>query len=233
MRDPGLRLLRDSLAKLRHSRRLTRVGRIRYRSSVAKAGPRKSKHLGPRYGPPESRAHTHAEIITVEKYLLPDQWNNFFIMVGSGAAALAGLIFVAMSINHEIILRNTTHKNRATNMLTGFTAVFMASSFALMGNQHLGVLGYEWLVLWLIATAIFIRGYVRAIRSGMSSIGLSAPRLAGGTICYLAEVIAAIFLILGYNTGLYIAAIAITILFAFLISGAWLLMIGIYEDRAK
>jgi hypothetical protein len=85
---------------------------------------------------------------------MPEQWNNFFVMVGGGAAALAGLIFVAMSINHEVIFRNTTHKNRA---------------------------------IWLIASVIFIRGYV----------------------------------------------IAIIVLFAFLISGAWLLMIGIYEDRAK
>jgi hypothetical protein len=44
-------------------------------------------------------------------------------------------------------------------MLTGFTAVFMASSFALIGNQGLGALGLEWLVLWVSATAIFIRGY--------------------------------------------------------------------------
>src|SRR5579871_1369454 len=106
-------------------------------------------------------------------YVMPEQWNNFFVMVGGGAAALAGLIFVAMSINHQVIIRNTTHKNRAINMLTGFTAVFMASSFALMGEQDLRVLGYEWLALWLVATAIFIRGYAVAIRSGMSSIGLT------------------------------------------------------------
>jgi len=164
---------------------------------------------------------------------MSEQWNNFFSMVGGGAAALAGLIFVAMSINPEIIIQNTTHKNRAINMLSGFTAIFMACSFALIGNQYLGALGVEWLVLWLIATAIFIRGYVVAIRSGMSSIGLNLPRLAGGTICHLAEVVAAIFLILGYSAGLYIAAIAIVVLFAFLISGAWLLMIGVYEDQAK
>lgn len=154
------------------------------------------------------------------------------MMVGGGAAALAGLIFVAMSINHQIIIRNTTHKNRAINMLTGFTAVFMASGFALIGNQTLEVLGFEWLALWLIATGVFIRGYVRAIKSGMSSIGLNAPRLAGGTVCYLAEVVGAIFLVLGYGSGLYIAASGIIVLFGFLISGAWLLMIGIYEDRA-
>jgi len=164
---------------------------------------------------------------------MSEQWSNFFSMVGSGAAALAGLIFVAMSINPENIIRNTTHKNRAINMLTGFTAVFMACGFALIGNQNLLALGIEWLVLWLIATAIFIRGYVLAIRSGMSSIGLNAPRLAGGTICYLAEVVGAIFLILGYSVGLYIAAIAAIVLFGFLISGAWLLMIGTYEDPAK
>jgi hypothetical protein len=164
---------------------------------------------------------------------MQEQWNNFFVMVGGGAAALAGLIFVAMSIKHEIIIQNTTHKNRAINMLTGFTAIFMASSFALIGNQYLRMLGLEWLVLWLVATVIFVRGYVIAIRSGMSSIGLNMPRLAGATICYLAEVMSAIFLILGYSSGFYIAAIAIIVLFAFLISGAWLLMIGIYEDRAK
>ncbi len=164
---------------------------------------------------------------------MSEQWNNFFVMVGGGSAALAGLIFVAMSINPEMIIRNATHKNRAINMLTGFTAVFMACGVALIGNQSLGALGLEWLVLWLVGTAVFIRGYVVAIRSGMSSIGLTTPRLMGGTMCYLAEVIGAILLVLGYSAGLYIAAVGIIVLFAFLISGAWLLIIGIYEDKAK
>jgi hypothetical protein len=170
---------------------------------------------------------------TEEKRFMLEQWDNFFVMVGGGAAALAGLIFVAMSINPEVLIRDTTHKNRAINMLSGFTAVFMACGFALMGNQSLRALGFEWLALWLIATALFIRGYLLALQSGMSSIGLSAPRLAGGTLCYLAEVIAALFLILGKSTGFLIAAVATMVLFGFLISGAWLLMIGDYEDETE
>jgi len=162
-----------------------------------------------------------------------DQWNNFFVMVGGGSAALAGLIFVAISINPSTIFRNLTHKNRAINMLSGFTAVFMACSLALIGNQPLAALGLEWFALWLIATIIFVRGYIVAIRAGMSSVGLTLPRLGGGTICYLAEVAGAIFLIFGRSAGLYIAAIATVVLFGFLISGAWLLMIGIQEDQAK
>ena len=159
-----------------------------------------------------------------------DHWDNFFVMVGSGSAALAGLIFVAISINPEAILRNSTHKNRSVNMLSGFSAIFMACALALLGGQSIVELGFEWVVLWLVATFIFVRGYVIALRSKMSSVGLNVPRLAGGTVCYLAEVAGAVFLIFGHDAGLYIAAIATIVLFAFLISGAWLLIIGIYEN---
>jgi hypothetical protein len=38
---------------------------------------------------------------------------------------------------------------------------------------------------------------------------------------------------LGYRLGFQIAAVAIVVLFGFLISGAWLLMIGIYQDKTK
>jgi len=161
---------------------------------------------------------------------MPDQWDNFFVMVGGGTAALAGLIFVAMSINPESIVRNTTHRNRAINMLSGFSAIFMSCSLALLGKQGLVALGLEWLILWLAATVIFVRGYVMALRAGMSSIGLNPPRLAGGTLCYVAQVIGAVLLVFGHGEGLYVAAIATVVLFGFLISGAWLLIAGVYEE---
>ena len=159
--------------------------------------------------------------------------DDFFVMVGGGAAALAGLIFVAMSIKPEVIIRNSTHRNRAINMLSGFSAIFMASGFALIANQSPLALGIEWLILWLISTFIFVRGYVVAIRAGMSSIGLTAPRLGGGTLCYLGEVAGSALLVLGNSAGFYVAAISSIVLFAFLISGAWLLIVGVYEDQAK
>jgi hypothetical protein len=158
---------------------------------------------------------------------------DFYVMVGGGSAALAGLIFVALSINPEGIVRNSTHKNRAINMLSGFSAIFMACGLALIGDQTPQALGVEWLVLWLVATFIFVRGYIVAIRAGMSSIGLTLPRLGGGTLCYVAEVVGAALLVLGKSAGLYIAAVATIVLFAFLISGAWLLIVGVYEDQVR
>ena len=79
-----------------------------------------------------------------------DSWSNFFVMVGGGTAALAGLIFVAMSINPEGIVRNTTHKNRAINMLSGFSAIFMACGLALFGKQSLLALGFTNKTHWLL-----------------------------------------------------------------------------------
>jgi len=160
-----------------------------------------------------------------------DQWNNYFLMVGGGAAALAGLIFVAMSINLGVVVQDTTHRNRAINMLSGFTAVFMACSLALLGKQSPEALGVEWCILWVIATVVFVRGYLTAIRAGMSSIGLGWPRLAGGTACYVAEVAGAVLLTFRLEAGLYVAAVATIVLFGFLISGAWLLLMGISEER--
>lgn len=67
----------------------------------------------------------------------PDQWRDFFIMVGGGAAVLTGLVFVAMSLNVHEINRDATHRYRAIGTLTGFTSAFVICSLVLMGGQNL------------------------------------------------------------------------------------------------
>jgi hypothetical protein len=164
---------------------------------------------------------------------IPDQWYNFFLMVGGGAAALTGLVFVAMSINLHTITSDPTHKNRAIGTLTGFSAIFIICALALIGNQNHISIGIEWLAVSLPATYIYIRGYFRAIKMGGSTARLSIGRTISGTTCYVAQIIGSILLISGYIAGLYIAAIAMVVSFISLISGAWLLIMGIYEDNLK
>jgi hypothetical protein len=162
-----------------------------------------------------------------------DQWQNFFLMVGGGAAALAGLVFIAMSINLSIIAQDATHKNRAIATLTGFTAVFIVCAFALIGNQNYQSIGVEWLVVSLVPTITYIRVYIRATKIGRSSVGLSIGRFIAGTTCYVAQIAGSVLLISGYVAGLYVASIAMVLSFAFFISGAWLLIIGVYENQVK
>jgi hypothetical protein len=162
-----------------------------------------------------------------------DEWQNFFLMVGGGAAALAGLVFIAMSINLSIITQDATHRNRAIATLTGFTAVFMVCAFALIAHQNLQSIGVEWLVVTLVPTITYIRVYVRARKVGRSSVGLSISRFIIGTTCYVTQIVGSALLISGYVAGLYVASVAMVLSFAFFISGAWLLIIGVFENLNK
>jgi hypothetical protein len=163
----------------------------------------------------------------------PEQWHDFFLMVGGGAAALVGLVFVAMSINLAIITQDPTHRNRAIGTLTGFSAVFMICALCLVGNQSNISVGIGWLAVAIPATFIYVRGYILAVAKGGSRKGLSVRRTVFGTACYLVQILGSMLLIMGYISGLYIACTAMVISFASLISGVWLLLMGIYEKQAK
>jgi len=157
----------------------------------------------------------------------PEQWNNFFVLVGSGSAALTGLVFVAITINLKGVAKDATHRYRAINMLSGFTSILVVSSLALMGHQTYRTLGIEWLIVSVLAVAINTNGYIQAFRlDGSSRYALSYVRMIGGSACYLGQIIGSVMLLSGSGTGAYVGAIALIITFCYLISGSWLLIVG-------
>ena len=127
----------------------------------------------------------------------PDQWNNFFVLMGTACAALTGLVFVAVTINLEGVARDGTHKYRAINMLSGFTSAFAISALALMGHQTYRTLGVEWLAVSLFAAAVNTNGYIQAFKLHSSLYALSRFRMAGGSACYLGQIIGSVLLCLG------------------------------------
>jgi len=157
----------------------------------------------------------------------PDQWHDLFIMVGGGTAALTGLVFVAMSLNLDAIVHDATHRYRAIGTLSSFTAVFILSSLVLMGGQNHVAVGIEWLTVSGIAAYIYINGYIQAHTRGGSREALSILRTVIGTTCYLAQIVGSIILIMGHLWGLYLASVAMIAFFAYMISGAWLLVVGV------
>jgi hypothetical protein len=155
-----------------------------------------------------------------------EQWNNFFILVGSGSAALTGLVFVAVTINLKGVAKDATHRYRAINMLSGFTSAFILSAFALMGLQTYRALGIEWFLVSLLAAIINTNGYVQAYRQNGSLFALNLFRIAGGSACYVGQIIGSIMLFFGSSIGIYVSAIALVVNFYFLVSGSWLLILG-------
>jgi hypothetical membrane protein len=169
-------------------------------------------------------------MIAVDIYR-PALWRDFFVMVGTGAASLTGLVFVAMTLNIKVITRDPTHRYRAIGTLSGLTASFMLCALVLMGSQNHQAVGAEMLVVFSISAAIYINGYVQASKSPKNVTTPSLYRTIGGSSCYLAEVVGAVILISGSIAGLYVAAVAIVANFYFMISGAWLLLVGVYQDE--
>src|SRR3984885_6027308 len=93
----------------------------------------------------------------------PEQWSDFFILVGTGAVTLTGLVFVAMSLNLKAIASDATHSYRAINTLTGLALVFMRCALVLMGGQNHHAIGAELFVVSGISAAVFINGYTKAM----------------------------------------------------------------------
>jgi hypothetical protein len=88
--------------------------------------------------------------------------------------------------------------------------------------------GTELLVVCGISAAVFVNGYIKAIRT---SNGLRLSRIVGGSFLHLAEMVGAALFLFGYLPGLYIAALAMLTNTCYMITAAWLLVIGAFEQK--
>ncbi len=153
----------------------------------------------------------------------PEQWSNFFLLVGTGAITLTGLVFVAMSLNLRAIVGDATHRYRAINTLTGLALIFMRCALVLMGGQNHRAIGAELFVVCGLSAVVFVKGYVRALRM---SDGLRFSRIVGGSLVHMAEMIGALLFFFGSLAGLYIAAIALVANTCYMVTAAWLLVVA-------
>jgi hypothetical protein len=160
----------------------------------------------------------------------PGQWTDFFLLVGTGAVTLTGLVFVAMSLNLKGIAVDATHRNRAINTLTGLSLVFLRCALVLMGAQNHRSIGAELFVVAGISAAVFVKGYAQALRM---SDGLRLSRIVGGSVVHGVEMIGAALFFLGHLAGLYIAAVAIVTNTCYMITAAWLLVIGVVDEKKQ
>src|SRR5580692_11218766 len=106
----------------------------------------------------------YTSVMIVADIFKPGQWSDFFLLVGTGAVTLTGLVFVAMSLNIKSIASDATHRNRAINTLTGLALVFMRCALVLMGAQTHRSIGLELFVVAGLSAAVFIKGYTKAMR---------------------------------------------------------------------
>jgi len=162
----------------------------------------------------------------------PAAWHDFFMTVGGGAAALTGLVFVAMSLHLDQIALNAAHRHRARTVLTGLTAVFIRCALVLMGKQSGQAVAVE-LIVVLIGVELVL---YRSIRQALAASDASDPALLWRTIgsfsCLVVEQAGALALFFGNAGGLYVVGVGMMASFIFMVTGAWLLIVGVRREEA-
>ncbi len=122
------------------------------------------------------------------------EWSNFFVAEAGASAALAGLIFVGISINLNDLMRFPHLLLHAAGALTLLLVVLATSSLLLAPGQSLHTIGVELLLLgtvsWLLGTATGLASVRQAAvtyrRTSWIAVGMrqvaTIPLIAGGVV---------------------------------------------------
>jgi len=159
----------------------------------------------------------------------PALWHDYFAVVGTGAAALTGLVFVAMTLHLDDITRDPVHRHRARTILTGLTAVFIRCALVLMGGQNGQAIAIEIIGVLVIVEVILYNSIRQAIRNADNGV---LWRTIGSFACLVLEQIGAVILFTGNAAGLYVVGLGMMSSFIFMVTGAWLLLVGVGATEA-
>ena len=154
----------------------------------------------------------------------PGQWHDYFVMVGGGAAALTGLVFVAMTLHLEEISKDPVHRHRARTILAGLTAVFIRCALVLMGGQNARWIAVELIIVLIVVEAILLASIRVAQRGADRGVMI---RGVLSFCCLLLEQAGAVALFLGETRGLYAVGLGMMSSFVIMVSGSWLLLVGV------
>jgi hypothetical protein len=157
----------------------------------------------------------------------PSEWSDLFVATAGASAALAGLLFVAVSINIERILKGEGLPERALETVLLLIGVLLVSVVGLIPNQSHTALGAELLAISLVVGTAVARlptihaAAVRAPRGWlwarwMVRVAGTVPLIVGG-----ASVLAA------SGGGLYWIAAGIVFAVAGAVINAWVLLVEI------
>lgn len=156
------------------------------------------------------------------------RWTNFFAAETSASAALTGLVFVAISINLQQIVKNPLLTARSLKALVTLTAILLISSLCLVPGQSLHALATE---LAIIGLLFWISAAVLQHRSihNNSYIGRKT-RIFHMVLAHasaLPMILAARSLLVARGFGLYWLVAGTLISFVSALLDAWVLLIEI------
>jgi hypothetical protein len=157
-------------------------------------------------------------------------WETFYLLVGTAAVTLIGLLFIAVSINIELFHGNLSNVFQSFAALTFncyFYVLLLAILFIIPGNTYLG-LGIPILLLGILVTINAILQQRRAKKSHIEGLGIDiASRFTVPMISMGLMIVMAIGILLQTEYALYGFVVIIILLLGTASQNAWALLIAL------
>jgi len=156
-------------------------------------------------------------------------WTDFFVAEVGAAAALAGLLVVAVSINIERILKYPSLPGRAGHTLVIIATALVVASLGLMPGQPQAYYGWETLAAGIVVAGTGIRDALHSARTRKPEdpLGWIVIPLFTTTYACVPLLIGGALLAAGAESGLYWVAASIILAFLATLQNGWVLLVEI------
>jgi modulator of FtsH protease len=155
-------------------------------------------------------------------------WENFFVAQVGASAALAGLVFVGVSINLTRIMSFPALPGRALEAVVALVTVLIESSVFLVPGQSVALLGGEVALIGLTGWGVLTLAQRDVMGKMEKQYRASALRqLALGQVTMLAFLVGGMLMLTRGAGGAYLMVPAIVCAYLTAIVAAWILLIEI------
>jgi hypothetical protein len=154
----------------------------------------------------------------------PERWRDLYVMLGGASAALAGLVFVGLSIHARAVAADPLHRMRGRNLTAGIIYITLVSALLLIPGQSTRALGAELIVGGCMIGGLFAQPLVQF--RDLLGRDLAFRMLLAVTACAL-SVAAGASLIADGGGGLYLLVPATVLGVVLNVFGAWSLLLGL------
>ena len=175
---------------------------------------------------------TSATISAVTAYS-PDAWDSFFVAQAGASAALAGLLFVGVSINLREIVSDGRLSRRAAEALLVLVQVLMLSAVLLVPDASTTALGWGVLGISLVIWAMITSRHVQTVAAARRAGDGPAPRgsvfgqVLVAQLAAIPFVVGSITLLAEAGGGLWWFAPGVVFAYATALLDAWVLLVEI------
>ena len=159
-----------------------------------------------------------------------ESWDTFAVIVGGAAAALLGLLFIAIAIRLTVFASNGELRNRAAGTLTLFLVALLLALLLAIPRQSHRVLGVEVVVLAVLGgLGLFLLDWRAGRNRGQQAIGRVLEMISPNTVTTVLLLVGGLLLVFRVSAGMYVLVAPVITAFVGGLTSAWLFMTRLPE----